>query len=333
MTAQVLFFYITAHRQSSNAAVIQLQIFSIILHIINFSYGMSGKLDRYTLNIMIHEALLTNGFQLIHTLKRTDRPHQIYFVVNIQLTIFEFVLAFGGHKGMIERNINICPALQEGFNATQLHRLRFTVLPFALAILLCFIEFLLFSINGCRNKNRRSLPRYILPNWIVWDDKIWDKRRAIICAVGLIWWAWSVITLEVLIIRDFHTYMRQFPDASSSEDAWSYGQIIALCCALVAFVYAVRAWFIEEMHPLAGINHYELNLTLGANLGTQDGRGRWTIFLLWVYRRITPEPNPIPKITRNNENASNQTVPATETKAPLLNGTELSQRATHPRYH
>src|SRR5437016_536808 len=80
-------------------------------------------------------------------------------------------------------------------------------------------------------------------------------------------------------------------------------------------------------------HHYEPNLTLAANVGPQDGRGRWTMFLLWVYRGITSEPNPVMKIARNNKNASNQAVPATETPAPLLIGTELSQHATLPRYH
>ena len=250
----MLFFYIAAHRESSHAAVIQLQIFSFILHVVNFIYGMTGKLDRYTLNIMIHEALLTNGFQLLHALKRSDRPQMylMYFALNIHFTAVEFAFAFSGYKGIIERNINICSALQEGFGATQMHRLGFTVFPFAGAILLFFFGFFVWFIDSYRNKNRRRAPRYILPKWLVWEERVWDKRRKIICLIGLIWWIWSVITLEVFIIRDFHVYMRQLPDATSSEDAWSYGQIIPLCCSFVAFAYAVRTWFIEEMHPRAG---------------------------------------------------------------------------------
>ena len=248
----MLFFYIAAHRQSSHTAVIQLQIFSIILHIVNFSYGMSGKLDRYTLCIMLHEALLTNGFQLIHTLKRPDRPHSKYFVLNIHLTIVEFVFAFVGYEGIIERNINICSALLEGFKATQMRRLGFTIFPFAGGILLVFVDVLVWFIDSYRNKIRHRPVRYILPESLVWKQNEWDKKRKIICLIGLIWWIWSVITLEVFIIRDFHVYMRQFPNAISSEDAWSYGQIIPLCTALVAFVYAVRTWFIEEMPHLAG---------------------------------------------------------------------------------
>ena len=209
---------------------------------------MSGKLDRYTLSIMIHEALLTNGFQLIHTLKRSDRPHRMFFVFNIHLTTVEFVFAFFAYNGLIERNINICPALQEGFEATQMYRLGFTVFPYAGAIFLFFVDSLVWFIDAYRNKNRPRAPRYIFPDWLVWDEKVRDKRRIIICLIGLIWWIWSIITIEVFIIRDFHVYMRQFPDATSSEDAWSYGQIIPLCSSLVAFVYAVRTWFIDEMH-------------------------------------------------------------------------------------
>ena len=252
----MLFFYIAAHRESSRTAVIQLQISSIILHIVNFSYGMSGKLDRYTLSITIHEALLINGFQLIYTLKRSDRPHRLYFGLNLHLTAVEFAFAFFLYKGIIERNINICSALQEGFLATQMHRLGFTIFPFVGAILLFFIDALVWFIDAYRNKNRGRAPRYILPKWLVWDEKVWDKRRIIICLIGLVWWIWSVLTLEVFIIQDFHIYMRQFPDATSNEDAWSYGQIIPLCTALVAFVYAVRTWFIEEMRPRAGTYYH-----------------------------------------------------------------------------
>jgi hypothetical protein len=255
LTAQVLFFYIAAHRESSHAAVIQLQTFSFTLHLVNFIYGMTGKLDRYTLNIMVHEALLTNGFQFIHVLKRSDQPHWmylLYFGLNTKLTAVEFAFAFNGYKGIIERNINICSALQKGFLATQMHRLGFTIFPFACAILLLFFGLLMRFIDAYRNKNRPRTPRYILPKWLVWEERAWDERRKIICFIGLILWIWSVITLEVFIIRDFHVYMRQFPETTSSEDAWSYGQIIPLCCSVFAFAYAVWTWFIEEMHARAG---------------------------------------------------------------------------------
>lgn len=34
---------------------------------------------------------------------------------------------------------------------------------------------------------------------------------------------------------------------------------------------------------------YELNLTLEADVGGQDGRGRWARFFLWVYRSVAPD--------------------------------------------
>ena len=162
---------------------------------------LKGYGKRYTLCIMIHEALLTNGFQLIHTLKQSGRPHSMYFALNIHLTIVEFVFAFAGYEGIIERNINICSALLEGFKATQMRRLGFTIFPFAGATLLVFIDSLVWFIDSYRNKVRSREPRYIRPESLVWDQNKWDKRRKIICLTGLIWWIWSVITLEVFIIR------------------------------------------------------------------------------------------------------------------------------------
>jgi hypothetical protein len=223
----------------------------MILHIVNFSYGMSGKLDSYTLTIMIHEALLTNGFQLIHTLRRLDRPHWKYFVINWGLTTVEFVFATtAGTTGLINRNLNECTSLKTGLKSQQAHRFSFTIFPYCIACFLCLADVLIWFIDGYRNRGKPEslFTRYIRPNWLIWDDKIWNRSRLIICLVGFTWWTFSVITLEVFIIRDFHIYMLQFSGSvSSTEDAWSYGQIMPLCCALVGFGYAIRQWFLEVM--------------------------------------------------------------------------------------
>lgn len=217
---------------------------------------MSGKLDRYTLNIMIHEALLTDGFQWIYTLRRSDyRPHFKFFALNVHLTTVEFVFAFFAPTGLLERNINPCPALRMAFDATQLHRLQFTIVPFSVAAFLSFVELLVWFIDEYRNKRRpKPFTKYILPNWLVWEEEVWDKRRIIIGIVGIVWWAFSVITLEIFIIRDFHLYMRQFSGSViSNEDTWTYGQLLPFFIALAGFLYAVSTWFIEVMRPVAGM--------------------------------------------------------------------------------
>jgi hypothetical protein len=220
---------------------------------------MSGKLDRYTLDIMIHEALLTNGFQLIHTLQRPDRPHRKYFAINIHLTTVEFVFLFVGtqdhFQGLIDRNTNPCPNLLQAMEDTQLHRLKWTILPFAGAWALVLVDSLVWFIDGYRNRRKRSKhlwTKFILPQWAVWDKSKWTRSRIVICGLGLTWWAFSVMTLELVIIRDFHLYVQQFTSGvSTDEDAWAYGQLLALLVALCGFTYAVRTWFMETMRPHA----------------------------------------------------------------------------------
>lgn len=233
-----------------------MQTFDIILHLVNFYYGMSGKLDRYTLDIMIHQALLTNGFQLIYTLKRPNNQiHFKFFALNVHLTIVEFVFAFFAPTGILERNINPCPALRLALDSTQLHRLRFTIFPLSVAAFLSFVDLLVMFIDGYRNRRRRQpSAKHILPNWLVWEENKWDRRRKAIGIVGIIWWAISVLTAEIFIIRDFHLYMRQFSgNVTSNENTWTYGQLLPFFIALAGFLYALRAWFIDTMGSVAGM--------------------------------------------------------------------------------
>jgi len=216
---------------------------------------MSGKLDRYTLDIMIHEALLTNGFQLIHTLQRPYRPHRTYFALNIHLTTVEFVFLFVGTKdhfrGLIDRNTNPCPALLQAMEDTQSYRLRWTVFPFAGAWFLCLLDSLIWFIDGYRNRRKSSKSRwtkFFLPKWLVWDNTKWTKSRILICGFGFLWWSFSLITLELFVIRNFHLYVQEFAtNVTSNEDVWSYGQLLALLVALSGFAYAIRTWFLETM--------------------------------------------------------------------------------------
>jgi len=221
---------------------------------------------------MIHEALLTDGFQFLYTFKYSDEhSHRKHLKRNISLITIEFIFAFVAGQGLIERNQNLCPALLEGLQATQRRRLYFTLAPYCVGVILLLVD----SVNdgkGNANRSKHAISRYIRPYWLIWEDKRWDKIRIAVSSIAIIWSGFSILNLEVFIIYGFHLYMRQFSSlVSSSEDSWNYGQLLSLLCALLGFGYALRTWFISYMQKYVGmsLDFYELS-----HFGSEYGASR-----------------------------------------------------------
>ena len=252
LTAQVLLFYIIADHSSSHAAMIQLATFNLVLHLINVGYGIVGLLDRYTLTVLIHQSLLATGPNLIYALKysyRHTESHRVFFRANAILTLVEFLFAFTQAEGIIDRKKIICSDLRNALRNNQRRRLLFTILPFIVGILLALVNVIIWCIDKSRNrfKKGKSIQEYeqLRPNWMMWKAKEWSRARIIVGFVATLIWVYSVVNLEYFI-SDFHIQMRQFPDISSNENGWSYGQLMPFCCSIVGLFYAFRKLLIEK---------------------------------------------------------------------------------------
>ena len=212
---------------------------------------------------MVHEALLTNAplFHLLfrYSLEKTE-IHRKVFILSTFFSIFEFTVSMGssnpekrfsGIAKWIGRNKRMCPELLEGLEAVRQHRTNFTLYPCVLVGLTLALS--LFSFNkidvklnqghGYRPPPERN---HFRPKWLMWKVCELSPQRVIVSIIAFVIFVWSIINLEYFIIADFHYHMRQFPQISSNENGWSYGQLIPAGSAFAAFCYAVRSWLISE---------------------------------------------------------------------------------------
>jgi hypothetical protein len=262
LTFQLLFFYLVGNWDWAQASIIQIGIYNFVLHIINIGYGLFGLLDQYTLTIMVHEALLTNAplFHLFwrYSLDKTE-THRKVFILNMFFSVFEFIVSMGSsntEKGFssiakwIGRNKRMCPELLEGLKAVRQHRTNFTLPCVLIGITLALGLFSVNKIDVNLNKGTGYRPpserNHVRPPYLMWKVSELSPQRVIVSIISFVIFAVSIIILEYCIIADFHHYMRQFPQISSNENGWSYGQLIPAGSAFAAFCYAIRSWLISE---------------------------------------------------------------------------------------
>jgi hypothetical protein len=247
----LLFFYLVGNWDWAQASIVQIGIYNFVLHIINIGYGLFGLLDQYTLTIMVHEALLTNAplFHLFlrYSLDKTE-THRTVFFWNTFFSICEFTFSMGSWIG---RNKRMCPELLEGLEAVRQHRTSFTLPCVLIGITLALSLFSVHKIDVNLNKGYPgyrppSERNHVRPQYLMWKVSELSPQRAIVSIIALVIFALSIINLEHFIIADFHYYMRQFPQISSNENGWSYGQLIPAGSAFAAFCYAIRSWLISE---------------------------------------------------------------------------------------
>ena len=246
-------FYIAANSDCIHQSFIPLGIFNLALHFLNLKSIVSdGKLDGYSLAIMIHQVLLTNPLQLLHILK-FDRKHthKWFYLANFVMTAVEFfALLFA--QPWIERNKEICPDLLGALETTQAKRISFTYLPFALNALLTMSDIALWKVQEVVNKDCTEGQAYVCirPDWLVWKIKYgWTKRRILYALMAIFLWGYSVYTMEYRVIGDFHGYMQLFSDINTAENDWTYGQWIPFLCSIMAVVNPTRNWLIETGRP------------------------------------------------------------------------------------
>jgi hypothetical protein len=144
----------------------------------------------------------------------------------------------------------MCPELLEGLEAVRQHRTNFTLPCVLIGITLALGLFSVNKIDVNLNKGTGYRPpaerNHVRPQYLTWKVSELSPQRAIVSIIAFAIFALSIIILEYSIIADFHYFMQQFPQISSNENGWSYGQLIPVCSTFAAFCYAIRSWLISE---------------------------------------------------------------------------------------
>jgi len=250
-----LLFYALGDYNLGTAAVAQLGILNIVLHIINIIYIFKGLLDQYILAILIMQALLTTGPQVIHVCKFEPDKHQRgFYLINLLFTTIEIAVAFRSST-FVDRNEDICSELQDAIITTERERIKCITPFYALCSFLVAFDFTVAIIDRRRNKNLEFRKRrYIRPRWLTWMVTApWSLKRVLFCLSGSIVWILSVIVLEVFIIGNFHRYVDGLSAGFYSlENEWSYGQSIPFAVALSGILFSLRSWVIQPGRPVKG---------------------------------------------------------------------------------
>jgi hypothetical protein len=204
-------------------------------------------LDQYILVIMILQALLTNGPQVIHVFKFVpDRYERLFYSVNLLFTIMEFGVAFST-GGFVDRKKDLCSGLKDAITATHLRRAKAASPFLSLCIVLVGFDVAVSVIDRWRNKGvKYENRRYIRPHRLTWKVTYWTALRIWVCLVGVVVWVMSVVTLEFFVVREFHLYVQRLPGGFYSlENTWSYGQWLPFAVAIVGILYMFRQWAIQ----------------------------------------------------------------------------------------
>jgi len=309
INGQLLCFYISARNfQISQTAFIQLSFFYVILHLCTVWYGLLGFLDPYILTVLIHGSLLTNAPLLILAFRFSLRDvwsHIVFFTINAGFSFIEFLFAaFAGDFTVtkwVARNNVMCPELQSVMSETFANRIFWTSGPIALGTCLAMSLSLVYLYDGWRNRGVPYTPygwTFIRPRHFVWTKKEWQIQRVAVCSLASLIYIFSIIDLEYFIVHSFHSHASKFPDVSSSENGWSWGQMGAFLGELVMFLVALRMWLIDvcaDSIKLLRTSGHSICpvLMIGdeAILTAVSARSlRWHRFLRWLRGVLTKRP-------------------------------------------
>jgi len=252
---QVLVSFIISDYNYSKNAVLQAALLVIALHLSTFLLIVfDGRVDQYSLTVMIHQALLFNGPQIVHLFKFGHKKyHRWLFVVNTLCALAEFFLS-SLRPAWINRNGNFCPELSSALEAVQAERVHWTIGPLVLNCGLTLCDVLKAKSDQYINKDRKpdEHHRHTIPRSVTWDKQHWTLRRKIYCVIGTLFLIFSICNVEINIIRNFHERARYVINLSSSENDWKYyGQIIAGIVTPLSFLLVLRKYLLDFTYKYA----------------------------------------------------------------------------------
>jgi hypothetical protein len=297
---QVLVFFIISDYNYSKNALWQAALLLMALHLSTFLLMIfDGRVDQYSLTVMIHQALLFNGPQIIHLFKFGHKTyHRRLFVANTLCTLAEFFLSCF-RPAWINRNGNFCLELSSALKAVQAERVNWTIVPLVLNCVLTICDILKAKSDQYINKDRKpdEHHRHTVPRSVTWDKQHWTVRRKVYCVIGSLLLFLSICNVEINIIRDFHERARDFIGLSSSENDWKYyGQIIAGIVSPLGFLVVLRLYLRSFTKKYAkktkGMPCWEILIkSLAVDLGIEtfaDERERkWCAIWTFIYYQLT----------------------------------------------
>jgi hypothetical protein len=176
----------------------------------------------------------------------------VFFTVNAGCSFIEFLFAAWANKFAITkwvaRNKPLCAELQAALNETFRQRIYWTLLPVSLGLGFAIFLSAVYLWDGWRNRGIKYHPRawtFFRQRWLVWTKEKWELQRITVSTVAVLIYILSIINLEYFILYNFHSHARQFPDISSNENGWSWGQMGAFLGELIALGVALRIWLVD----------------------------------------------------------------------------------------
>lgn len=295
------------------------QVVAVIgsLHYLTIAFMSKGLLDQYTSTALIHYFLLLTGPQLIHFFRfRHLLWHRRIYWLNTCLILVESVISFGFPTWM-SRNLNYCPELRRAFRKVPQEHLRSTIAGLVINVIFSVLEYWWSTYNVRRrtflDREKNGKRRPVLPRWVTWDKSMWSGRRMIYCALGILWAACWVAYLESFILGTSYSLIKSLTDnaMSSTDNAWQFGQILALVQAATQLCINVRCGLLEFTKPWARRHRGLLPEICLPTLALRDGpepfvkasevgKGRFLYCVHWLLNFGPPR-----KIAKTKQSISN----------------------------
>ena len=207
LSFSIIFYFLVSRKLCYVDAVVNYQYIQTLACHAYFAYKLYiGKIDQYTMTILLQGALVVTGPQLIHLSKfqRRTKHRRLFYLNTIASCLEYWVASFWFHQG--GRNLNICSTLQEALHTTSQSRLPFIGNLLILSVILSITDVVVASIDGIRNKGidrkagDHSIPT--LPRGILWESAHWTVRRGLYFLAGFSLYCYTIYAIEALTVRD-----------------------------------------------------------------------------------------------------------------------------------
>ena len=242
-----------------------------------FIDAFETPIDIYTLVVAVNLSLCVIGAQVIHLCQMPPRRglHSFAYLVNVTLVMMLMVSTYR-MSTELSANSKYCPGFREAMLRTQRERMATSAGLFVLSVVLCLVDLVwqwLKPVLQTRwtpikeprvmgqvadHCGRLGIKRYIPPSARNERRPPFVQKivRTVSIPAGLSLFLGSIYLLEHRIIFRFHQDMNRL-GYTTSEDQWSYSQIISLITAawtvasltgrlllkkLIAFFWRFR-WF------------------------------------------------------------------------------------------
>jgi hypothetical protein len=242
------FLSFAPHTKYTRDAFSQAMISILTPQLLIFVNAYDSQLDIYTLVVAINLSLCVIGAQVLHLCQTPPRGgrHTFAFLVNAVFALMLIVSVYICAARLQGNDSQYCIGFQEAVLKSQRRRMALTISLFVFCVVLCWLDLIqrwLEPILRMRRKKWSATERMILRqlgvfgatsgtyNYVNQEDLSRAALQTLVARlsvpVGILTFVGSVALLEYEIISKFHRDMSALGFVSS-EDQWSFPQILAL---------------------------------------------------------------------------------------------------------